>query len=156
MGNRPVLGLKRPRPGVQNLAPKSALLAPKPKPTKAPKPPKIDQLSKKARGIPSRKDERATRLLGILSENHPDLFPMDGSLPKPWAINIHLEVKARYHESKTLCCHALKLWKRQYGHLYRAALRQGGARYNLLSDPVGEVTAAQQAFACGQSSGTKQ
>ncbi|MBF0401661.1 MAG: hypothetical protein HQL90_12955 [Magnetococcales bacterium] len=146
--NRPILSLKRPRPGVQKLAPKSALIAPKP--TKAPKPSRPEQLSKKARGIPSRKDIRAASLLDTLSMHHPHLFPMDGSPPRPWAIGIHLEVKAKYHESKTLCCHALRLWQRQYGHLYRAALRQGGARYNLLLDPVGEVTAAQQALAGGE------
>lgn len=145
---RPVLCMKRPQSGNQKPAP--GPVPSKPKPTKAPKPPRQEQLSKKARGIPSRKDERATFLLGTLSMHHPHLFPMDGTMPKPWAIGIHLEIKATYHESTTLCCHALRLWRRKYGHLYRDALRQGGARYNLLADPVGEVTAAQQAFAIGK------
>lgn len=78
----------------------------------------------------------------ILEENHPDLFPTDGTPPKPWKIHITKDVKKRYKVTNRLARATLGNWQNENLDAYRAVLIPGADRYDLDGKTNGTVLSA--------------
>lgn len=75
--------------------------------------------------------QHSQNLLKILETNHPDLFPTDGTPPKPWKIKIHKDITIRYEVTQKISKMALSQWRRHHHESYVATLIKDTPRYNL-------------------------
>lgn len=117
---------------------KKRIPPPKKKPPQQPK-------KKKGRSSPPVKDPNrpsmvaARELLAKLESNHPNLFPVEGVAPKPWAIGLHHQIRERYAASMSVTRKAVKLWIRPNIQKYLASLVTGNQRYDLNGNVAGVV-----------------
>ena len=113
---------------------------PKPKAEVPPKPAK----NKKQKNSPAEDSPRmvaARELLAKLIEEHPTLFPVDGSAPKAWKIDLYHDIRKRYTTSHNILKSAIGLWRRKENYLrYYQVLAAGGNRHDLDGNPVEPIS----------------
>lgn len=73
----------------------------------------------------------AIDLLLKLSFNHPDLFPSDSTIPKPWIDGIQQQIQTKYRVSKQVTQLAIDMYLWKHKIQYSKALASSGERYDL-------------------------
>lgn len=163
---RMILSLKKPKsdqesteetkPSIPQQSDRKTPVSPSSKPVKArtskadPEPqtnvqPKPVQV-KKPKGVQQRKTDpailkaEAEALIAKLEVDHPDLFPADGTLPKPWKIGLRVDVKKKYEVPHRISRIAIDMWRARHRKAYEAVLVEGASRYGLDGEAVGEVS----------------
>lgn len=135
---RQILKLKKPRTLLKLNDNQSAVKTSK-KEAKQPikkKIPKFDSTPKIKYAV-LKKQRKA--LMPILEENHPDLFPPEGTPPKPWKMHLSQDVKKRYGVTKRVAKTTLNHWQFRNKEVYRAVLIPGADRYDLDGNTHGIV-----------------
>lgn len=120
-----------------------------PPPVPAPSAPQPAEASVPSQAAPSppqlAKKERALAIMRLLMERWSAAFPQDPATIKPLAIGIHREVIERLPEYPPgQIRKAITLWLNPRKGAYLQALVSGGPRYDLASNPRGEVSPEQR------------
>ena len=102
---------------------------------------------KNKRNRDSPKKVAARKLFLELTRNHPDLFPMDGTLPKPWKIGIRRDIKRIYESVNSVTGLACDLWQRKHMVSYCKSIIDGDSRYDLDGNPVELITEDNKEYA---------
>ena len=102
---------------------------------------------KNKRNMDSPKKVAARKLFFKLIKNHPDLFPMDGTLPKPWKIGMNKDIKNLYESSNAVAVLASSLWRRGRMISYCKSVIDGDSRYDLDGNPVELITEDHKEYA---------
>lgn len=89
----------------------------------------------------------ARELLAKLEQNHPALFPVDDTPPKPWKVYINIDIKSRYDTSLNVTKQALELWLDKHFLAYQNALIDGVDRYDLDGQPFKPIIEQHKEFA---------
>lgn len=82
----------------------------------------------------------ARELLEKLTENHPKLFPTDGTPPCVWKIGLRQDVMDRYETARDVTEEGMSLWRVKNLMQYQDAIAAGGDRYDLDGNPTEPIS----------------